>query len=51
MLRGDRDETNAAQFEDRETEPQTKGTVRSLISYRARRRASTGGKEGGHFLP
>lgn len=51
VLRGDRYEMNASQFEERETEPQTKGTDRSLISNGARPRASTGGKEGGHFLP
>lgn len=44
VLRGDRDEMNASQFEDRETEPQTKGADRSLISNRARTWASTGGK-------
>lgn len=36
VLRGDRDEMNDSQFEERETEPQTQGNDQGLISNRAR---------------
>lgn len=41
VLRGDGDEMNASQFEERETEPQTQGIDQGLISNRARTRTST----------